>query len=368
MSVRKRGKAYQIDYIDVSGKRVRKSGFKTKEDAKQAEAKLLVDVAKGISTIQNKIITFKVASEHYINTQLKNYCKESTYDEYKRMINTHLVPFFGDMRLINIKKNTIEDFITYQKNNTNVCDNTINKHLTILSAILEKQVENENLYINYARRVKKLPIEQKETRALTKKEIGIILNICKKDYEQFLPLLYTAINTGLRKGEILALRWQNINFKEELIKVQHSLYKGKLTTPKSKTSKRSINMSKSLKKVLLELKLETSGKDENFVFTNSNNGALDSKNIINRFYKPLIKKSDIGHVRFHDLRHTFASQLITNGVDIKYIQTQLGHASTRMTLDTYGHLLPDSNEKALKVLDNLCLFPEIVKASEQNNA
>ena len=366
MAIRKRDKTYQIDYKDVSGKRVRKSGFKTKEEAKQAEAKLLVDVAKGISTILNKVMTFKEASAYYIDNQLKNYCKESTYDEYKRMINTHLVPFFGEMKLINIKKNTVEDFITYQKNNTIVCDNTINKHLTILSAILEKQVENENLYINYARKVKKLPVQQKETRALTKKEIEIILNICKIDYLKFFPLLYTAINTGMRKGELLALRWKDINFKENQIKVKHSLYKGKLTTPKSKSSNRSITMSTSLKKILLELKLENSGKNETFVFTNSKKGMLDSKNIINRFFKPLIKKASIGHVRFHDLRHTFASQLIVNGIDIKYIQTQLGHASTRMTLDTYGHLLPDSNEKAISVLDNLYLFPKLVQKTEQN--
>lgn len=350
MTIRKRGKTYQIDYFDITGKRVRKSGFKTRAEAQIAESEAITNKSKGLSNIVDKNITVKEACEYFKENYAKHHCKQKTYDEYCRIIDKIIILYFGNTKLINLTKMDVESFRNslIDKNLSNA---SINKYVTLLGSIIERQIENGTIFQNVAKRVKNLPNNSKESRALTKDEINKVLQKCKEIKPNFYPMLYTFIKGGLRRGEAIALMWENVNFEKNVIYIKYSEYKGKLVTPKSKKSYRTIQMSSSLRKVLIEQKLKTgNGK---FVFPNSEGGMFCGNNIYHRYIVPLVEASGIGHFKCHDLRHTYGSQLIENGISPKFVQGQLGHASAKMTLDIYTHEIEERSEKAMKILDNL---------------
>lgn len=207
------------------------------------------------------------------------------------------------------------------------------------------------MFLNPVDKVKKLKIETKEMRALNCDEVMKLLELCKKHNYDFYPMLFTAIFTGMRKGELLALSWDKVNWVKNEISIDRNIYKGEFVTPKTKASVRKIKMSKELVLVLKEWKLKS--KSNNFVFANEAGNSIHPRNLVRRKFEPLVKRAGLGHVRWHDLRHTYASLLISKNAPIKFIQTQLGHSSIKMTMDRYGHLLPETCEQGINALDEL---------------
>lgn len=171
-----------------------------------------------------------------------------------------------------------------------------------------------------------------------------------------------AILTGMRKGEVLALQWGDVDWNSDTIYVRRSLrFKMRknidtedrrwwFDSPKTKYSTRAIIMSPHLKEALenhrfnqtVEFAQKDKGKKplnaDELIFTNDAGCPVDPDNIIKRKFHPALERAGLRKIRFHDLRHTFASLLIDQGENIKFIQSQLGHASIQTTLDRYGHL------------------------------
>lgn len=112
-------------------------------------------------------------------------------------------------------------------------------------------------------------------------------------------------------------------------------------------------MSLELVKILKEWRLACPKGDHNLVFPNSDGGYQDANNMIKRRFKPALNRAGINHLRFHDLKHTYASLLLAKGIQMKYVQHQLGHSSIKMTMDLYTHLLPEVNEQCVNLLDNI---------------
>lgn len=352
MAIRRRNKSWQIDFIDISGTRIRKSGFRTKAEAENALVELKANNNKGISNVVNKNVTLFEACQYFINKYMElNNLKEKTKDEYTRIINQIIIPYLGKYKLYLLSPNDVENFILHLKKEKNLSSASISKYKTLLGSIIERQVEKGIIYNNVVKKVHCDKIESKPARALTKDEINILLSTCKRIKPNFFPMLFTALFTGMRRGELVALMWENVDLDNCIIKVKHSEYKGKLCTPKSKASYRNITISPMLKKVLLEQKLKTS--KSKYVFPNAKGEMYIGDNVTKRLFNPIIKASNIGHVRFHDLRHTFGSQLIENNVSPKRVQTEMGHSSANVTLNIYTHVLEESALKFKSVLDNL---------------
>lgn len=349
-NIRQRGKTYQIDYFDISGKRVRKGGFKTKVEAQIALAEAITNKSKGLSNIIDSNMTVKEACEYFKDNYAKLLCKKKTYKEYCRIIDKIIIPYFGNTKLINLTKVNVESFRNslIDKKLSNA---SINKYVTLLGSIIERQIENGAIFQNVVKKVKNLPNNSKELRALTRSEINKVLKTCKEIKPDFYPMLYTFIKGGLRRGEAIALMWENVNFEKNEIYIKYSESLGELDTPKSKKSYRTIQISKTLRKILIEQKLKTgNGK---FVFPNSIGGMYSGNNIYHRYIVPIVKASGIGHFKCHDLRHTYGSHLVENGTSIKFVQNQMGHASAKITLDIYTHDIKESSEKAMQILDSL---------------
>jgi integrase len=173
-----------------------------------------------------------------------------------------------------------------------------------------------------------------------------------------------AISTGMRHGEILALRWEDVDLDQGILSIRHTLTREKghyyLGQPKTKGSRRSIGLTKRTKEALrkhhqlqLEQKMEYRGlwEDHGFVFTTQTGNHINPSHLRNRSFRPLLRKAELPNIRFHDLRHTCATLLLKQQTPAKDVAELLGHATVAMTLDTYSHILPDMKNRVVDAME-----------------
>ena len=187
--------------------------------------------------------------------------------------------------------------------------------------------------------------------ALTPPEIRCLLEAAD---EPVRTLLLCAVLTGMRRGELLGLKWEDVDLEGNRLFVRRALWRGTFVTPKSRRSRRTIDLAPTLKAALARLPSRFQGDS---VFTTNDGHAIDPDNCSKRDWARALRRSKLRRIRFHDLRHTYANPLIAQGAHPKYIQAQLGHASIQTTLDRYGHLMPDVHAAEARKLDRLVFGP-----------
>lgn len=333
---------YEITYYE-NGKQKKKGGFKTKLDAQIA--------LKDVVTEKNTEITLKKLSEEYLKRHCELNCKPSTislYESYLRTIDNLL-----RIKAKDITKRHIENLIIELKGR-NICNKSINGIITFIQAMLNYALDNELLSSNPIARFKKLPQVKPPINFLNEIQQKVFLE--QAETNRYYAFFYTALKTGMRRGELLALEWSDIDFKNNKIWVKRQIYRG--VTQTTKTSKiRYVDMPDSLKNVLIEHKQGILSK---YVF-HHNGKPLHPYNMEERYFKPLLKQcnqfldeeNQINKLRFHDLRHSFASYLLSKGVPVKYVSERLGHSSCKMTLDVYNSVMPSAKFGALDLLDSI---------------
>ncbi len=193
------------------------------------------------------------------------------------------------------------------------------------------------------------------------------LHAAKEICPEYHPLFLMALRAGLRRGELVAIQWGDIQFgKDEndanrFIVVQHNYVRREHTTTKSHKNRR-VDMSRELRRTLLEVRdkrlLEAflEGKNDisdELVFPSPDGAILDPDNLYHRYFLPVLTKAGVRKIRLHDLRHTFGSLLIQNGASIVYVKEQMGHSSIQVTVDTYSHLIPGANVNFVDRLDEV---------------
>lgn len=347
----KKTKKWEYDYKDLKGKRQIKKGFNTRAEAEIALAKRYEELNKGINPI-NKKINIKDAGELYLRLHSSTNCKPSTYKTYEGYLKNIIVPFFGNLNINEISPILIKEFMK-QMQNKGRANATINKYIKFMSAIYNFMIDSDAAVRNPLARVKSLKeIKNKKIRALCTEEVQALLAKTKIVYPDFFPLLFIAIFTGMRQGEIMALTWDSINWITKKITIDKNYTHGTLGTPK--TGKiRVIDMSDELVKVLREWRMACPKGENNLVCPNNEGNYQSAENMMKRRFLPTLNRAGIDKIRFHDLRHTYVSLLLANGAPMKYVQHQLGHSSITMTMDLYTHLLPEVNDKCVNLLNNI---------------
>ena len=203
-----------------------------------------------------------------------------------------------------------------------------------------------------------LEVDHRSKQILTPPEIRRLLEAAD---EPVRTVLMCAALTGMRHGELFGLRWEDIDLESNRIFVRRALWRGKFVTPKSRRSRRAIDMAPTLRAALSRLSSRFHG---GLVFCSSNGKPIDPDNFVHRVWRLVLRRAELRRVRFHDLRHTYASLLIAQGAHPKYIQAQLGHASIQTTLDRYGHLMPDAHAAEARKLDRLVFGESGRRASD----
>ncbi|MFC1512104.1 tyrosine-type recombinase/integrase [Candidatus Latescibacterota bacterium] len=344
-------------FISHKGKRTAKKIGRNKkrafEIAQTIEAQFsLGDL--GIIDKKKNESTFGEYAKSYLEISLPASCKISTQKNYKYILEKNVLPEFGNTKITDINRYKIKQFLLKQFN-SGYSASTVNHIKCAISNVLNLAVDDEIINANPAHRLgnflkkEELNINKKIT-PLTREELSDLMKVFKEKFPNDYPLALTLARTGMRFGEALGLQWGDIDFENRSIHIQRSYIKGRIDTPKSGKT-RKVDMSIQLTETLKELKNKC-GSNSEWIFINKNKNPINGENWRRRIFYPVIKLARIKKIRIHDLRHTYASLLLQLGTPMIYVRDQLGHSSIRITVDTYGHLVPGGNKEVVDKLDD----------------
>jgi len=346
---KKRGKL-AIDFYDQHGKRRLKT---LKEGTTKAQAKKVLReiedmIERGTYLPREGIPTFEKVAGSWLEYKKPN-IRPSTHEQYQGHVNNHLTPYFGNTKINRVNFNAIEKFIIHCRDK-GVTSPTLKKFLVTLGSILKYTVQKGYCEFNPVREIEKPKVTQKKSiDILNPKEIrALIDNTANQKSRCFYTL--TAMS-GMRQGELLGLKWTDIDWFNCQVHVRRTFNHGQFHEPKSESSRRAIDLGPTVISELKKWKIACPGNELNLVFPNEAGNPIDANNLVKRDFEPTLRRAGVKGIRFHDLRHTYASLLIDRGEHPKYIQVQMGHSSINVTMDTYGHLMKVVNQDAAKGLD-----------------
>jgi len=354
--VRKSRGKWVIDYLDANGKRhVEVSG----DNKKEAERKLrlvLNQIESGLYRPDGKKKKFSEYAEAWVEEK-KVDLKYNTWITYQGQTRRFLLDAdlgLADRKLATIDRPAVMNFKTkMMKKYSKLSNRTVNATLILLGSILQSAMMDGFITVNAARLVKKLPLEHREMEILKPKEIQKVLKATKeKDWDLYV-MIFVLVMTGMRRGEMLALDWKSINFTDKTIVIRRSYTSNRFQKPKTKLSRRSVNMTPLVIKVLRAHQIKRGNPPSTaLLFDRGDGKPQDPTNLSKDIWTRILRAAGVREsVRIHDLRHTFCSMLLAQGASPKYIQSQLGHSSIMVTMDRYGHLMPETNEKESVLLD-----------------
>jgi len=351
--IAKRRNRYVIDFYDNHGKRRWKTLPKgsTKKKAKEELRNIEDQIRKGIYVPDKKIPIFDMVAKDWLE-QKKHNVRDSTLTMYKGHLRHHFSNI-NQLKINRINISTVEKFISLrQENGMNLT--SLRKLIVTFNQVMNYAVRHRYIDYNPVR-----DAERPKSRGEIKKRHGCILQpdeisafLKSVSDPKYKTLFMLAIMSGGRQGELLGLKWSDIDWTNNQIHIQRTYTKGRWYRPKSKSSNRKVDLGPSMIRQLKKWKLACLPSILNLIFPNNAGKPMCQSHMLNRHFFPALKRAGLKRIRFHDLRHTYASLLIEQGENIKYIQTQLGHYSPTMTLDVYAHLMNPINQEAACRLEN----------------
>jgi len=296
--------------------------------------------------------TFQSAAEDYLNDIIeKNEVGQCALKKHKRNINGALIPYFKKIKLEEIDEEKIEKYKMFlQEQQTSHL--IIRQQLSLIRYIL-------NIY-TYKKcscaEIKRLNSQYvNKTNILEEKQIRDLLNIAKKEFPYFYPLLFTVANTGLTCGEVLALTWDKFGAKNKKLKIENSIHNGKIITMRQKHARRTVDLPDKVVEVLMDLKNFRLKESQNFqitdyIFQGKDKNFQNPDTIVQENFLPLITKAGIENIKFMDLRDSYTVFLIKQNLPLTYVKEQLGIHSLKDIVDRYYDFIPKITK------ENLCIM------------
>ena len=390
-SIEKRGKnSYRLtvsEGFDLNGKPMihRKTVHGTKKDAEVELAKFVTEVQNGL-VIDGKSLKFSEFTEIWKRDYGSKELAPSTYKRYCRMLETRLLPYFGHLYINKIKPTDIMKFYDLLEKDTQLVrkkgnngsktkkplsGKTILEHHRLLRAMLHKAVYWQLIVANPAERVQPPKARKPKRRSYDDEQTKILLEnlelLSSEDTKYKVAIILTVF-TGVRLGELMGLEWQDVDFKNGIISINRSSQyladMGVFTkVPKTESSIREIAIPEFIISLLEEYKLwyEEQKSVYGELWTNSDrlfvqaDGKPMHPSTISKWFVKYVGQIGLPVINFHGLRHTNASLLVAQNIDIAVISARLGHAQISTTLDFYVHPLLSHNRKAGYALENLLL-------------
>jgi len=360
-SVVKRSGTYYAVYRDGTRQVWERAG-NSKKMADMILSKRMNEVNTGCF-VEPKQTRFSEFAQKWLDDYAKINVRPITFISYEGIIRLHLNPDLGHKWLEKVTAGDIQQIISRKISKEGLSPKTAINIIVVIKEMLDHAVAWGYLYRNPARNVKRPRVEEKEMDFMTPEEIRLFLRNVSEEYHAF---FLTAILTGMRRGEIVGLKWTDINWNSSEIVVRRALYKGEFSNPKTRHANRRILMSPMLHHAMEQHRLLGRRSEHNLIFCNREGNPIDANNMVKREFYPALERAGIRRIRFHDLRHTYASLLIAQGENIKFIQSQLGHSSAKTTLDRYGHLMPNLENNAAKRLDKNVFGEDFVRKLLEN--
>ncbi|MBM3120189.1 MAG: site-specific integrase [Chloroflexi bacterium] len=364
--IRRKGEAWQIQVYTGRGPNGKyRRHYETvrgrKSDAQKRLNEILTSLEKGIYTPPGRL-TVAEHLRNWLEGYVKTNCSPRTFDGYQSIIERHLIPALGHFQLKQLHPQAIQGY--YGKACEKLSARTVHHQHRVLSQSLKYAVRQGYLGRNPCELVDPPSPRKKPMRTLTPGELEVLLEAASDN--QFCPVYYTAVSSGLRQAELLGLRWRDVDPDITMsISVSQVLYKRRgvcqFKEPKTVHSRRRVAMTPKLAAFLREYRAEREalyrqlGKPLNLddlVFTGIEGKPIDP-GVLSHNFARMTKKAGLENVRFHDLRHTFASLMLLRGAKPKVISEALGHASVAFTMDVYSHIIEGMQSEAMALLDQV---------------
>ncbi len=353
-------------FINHGGRRTsRKVGTlkAAREAAKKIEARLVL----GESFLQEKkppVPTLADFYERFKSRYMKTAIKESSYVVYESAFKVQTLPELGRLRLDQIDRERMEDFIAVLTEKGLAKDYIrliLGSLQTLMTTAIEKGIIMSNPVRGLSKLYRQAPVRHADIEPLTEEESLLFLKTALEWEPEHYPMFLTSLHTGMRSGEVIGLQQRDIDWHGKFISLRRQVVHGKVTTLKTKSSRRRVDLSDDLLKTLATLKkkrqeeaLKRGSKISEWVWANERGQRVDIGSIKAKNFKRALRKAGLRDIRYHDLRHTFASQLLCNGANILYVSQQLGHSNPGITMKIYSHWIPnDSQRKAVNCLPSL---------------
>ena len=395
VKIKKRGSKWYV-YVNYHGKRKNKC-VGTREAAervrREVEARLALGDLKFLDEGDQQVPIFKDYARQWLSSYAELECKVSTARSYEQLLRLHVTPRFGEKRLTEIRRDEVKLFLSQLSQATRVVKentiprfskNTLRLIICALRTVMNAAVEDGIIESNPASKVGRFAKSEKPARqasAMTRAESESFLVAVREVCAEWYIFFLTALRSGMRKGELIALKWGDIQFGDSdedpnrYILVQRNYSYGRFTSPKSKKSRR-VDLSKQLRAALLEIRdtrllaVMMAGKTgiaDDLVFPSQVGTIIKADNIVPRYMEPALEKAGLRRFRFHDLRHTFGSLLIQDGASLAYVKEQMGHSSIQITVDTYGHLIPGADIAWVDRLDSKTTLHQSAPGTHQEH-
>jgi integrase len=328
---------------------------------KEAEARLAAQLKSQHDGTYRELqdITFADFADKWMQEYVQGAVKRSTWQAYDSHIRVHFKPALGALALRAIHEDTIQGYIA-GKLAAGAKPKSVKNHLVILKHMLKHAVKWGYLATNPAADVKAPRVERQEMDILTPEQVCHLLTAQGEDGGPairpgwYVPIKL-AIFSGLRQGEQFALQVGDLDFHAGQVRVRRTLSwdwkrhaagasRCRITSPKTKSAIRNVDLPPDLLEDLQRYKAGLPDQDpDRLLFATSAGTPLDPKNVVDRVFRVALTRAKLARIRWHDLRHTYASLQLAAGANIKYLSQQMGHASVQITLDRYSHLLRDSH-------------------------
>jgi integrase len=367
-AVIKRGKTFSIKFYIGGRARWERVGTSATQ-AKKLLTQRLNEVDLGLISFERaglfKDFVKRWRADYLGSAQLK----PSTLSAYKSILDHHLIPYFGEVQLDRINAGHVQRFVAEKiaessARGRELRPKTIQNCVRVLSKIFNTALDWQMLSRSPMVRIRLPRVERREMDFLRPEEVRVLLT--KTEDPDFRCLLMLAIFSGMRQGELLALQWGDVDWNRSTIKVRRAFSRGKLMSPKTATSIREVRVGRQLLVALREHQMRCGARSE-FIFSARNGAHLDPANLMKRGFEPAVRHAGLRKIRFHDLRHTYASIMINEGANLKFVSKQLGHSSIQITLDRYSHLIPERHDAAIEHFEQVVLVggdPEAARKAE----
>ena len=364
-SVYKRGRRW-IAQVG-SGKNREYRSFDTQREANAWRHKRVEEIQQGLVFIGAKIQFSKFLDDWLV--VVENSVRPNTYIQYSQIVHQHIVPVLGKILLKDLRPDHVQKLYTVKLKNGISARTTQLIHAVIHRA-LNHALKQGLVARNVSDAVTRPKVPRKEMKTLDDYQVRQLLQAAEETRMQ--TLFWIAVSTGLRKGEILGLKWSDLDWNNGRLQIQRQVQRIKgvglvLCEPKSASGRRVIILGEKTLDRLRKHKEEQyrernragdMWKENDLIFPSPNGTILDQSKV-NKVYKKCLQKAGLPNLRFHDLRHSAATLMLQQGIHPKVVQERLGHSDISLTLNIYSHVLPSMQEEAAEKMDELFTLTDV---------
>lgn len=371
-SITKRKDGMYMAQLSVEGKRVTKY-FRTVREANSWRIETLHKIQCGLFYAGPKLTLAKYLDEWIISR--KDSIKQKTLLQYKSIIDLHIKPILGTKNINEIKPADIQALYN-SKISSGTGVRTVRLIHSVLHCALNHALKLGIIYRNPSDAIYKPKAIKNEMKILDENQVKSLLFAAKG--KRLEALFKLAVTTGLREGEILGLKWSDLNWDTHQVNIQRQVQRVQksglvFSDPKTAAGRRMIllgpgtilSLKDHYKRQLFEREfMGNQWQDNDLIFPSTHGTPLDPSNLLGQF-KELLREANIPNIRFHDLRHTAASLMLRQGISIKVVQERLGHSDAGMTLNVYSHTIPGMQKEAAEKMDEITAIIELNEVFEK---